>query len=310
MVKGVSRLLSKKKVFLLLGMLLVMSVFMTGCFGVIVKRPISENEIGVIFENGAEIDRVVTAGRYSSMSLHAKMEVIDCSSRDLDWEDPDLWTSDKQSLQFKMTITYKRTNDPARVEELWSTYRNVFMSDGVLQSMVNSRIGESAKEVTVSHTLDGMLGVDVSDGGRNQLAQEFFDALYPELHEIGVELLNVTIKDISPSDSYRENLEAKADSRIKTELAQQETLRLEEQLKQEQAQTEIDLEIARRDNLVAEELAKVYELSPEAYEIARLEAIAKIFGDNDKIFFVQPGIDLTLLFTESNSGLTPLNMGE
>lgn len=291
-----------KKIFLIIALLL-MSNMLTGCFGFIVKAPVEAHEIGIIFGDGTSIDDVVLPGRYSDLRIHSRLETIDCSSRQMTWEDPDLWTSDKQPLAFRVTVTYKRSNDVVLIQELWSTYRNIFKNDEALMIMVESRIAESAKEVTVAHTLEGMLGIDTSDGGRNQLQQEMFDALSPELAEFGAVLLNVSINDIGVSDTYKANLEAKANSRIMTELAQQETLRLQEQLLQEQAQTEIDLEIARRNNLVAEELARVYEVSPEAFEIARLEALSNLLGESDLIF-IPLGTDLTLLF--SDAGVVPI----
>ena len=82
-------------------------------------------------------------------------------------------------------------------------------------------------------------------------------------------------------------------------------LGVNEQLEQEKAQTEIDLEKARRANLVAEEEAKVYQESEEAYHLKRLELLKDMLDESDKVYFIPEGADITL-FLGNEPGVVPV----
>ena len=173
-----------------------------------------------------------------------------------------------------------------------------------MMSMVQSRVPEAAKEMTVRDTLEGMLGIAEGSAGRNGAQEFLFSELKGELLEFGVVLDNVTIDTITASDEYVSRLQEKANAQLQVEVSQQLTKQKQEELNQEKAQTEIDLEIARRNNLVSQENAKVFEESPEYLELKKLEALAGIIGDNDKLLFVPNGADITLLF--GTEGIVPV----
>ena len=61
----------------------------------------------------------------------------------------------------------------------------------------------------------------------------------------------------------------------------------------EQAQTELELEKAKRENLVAAEKAKILSSSPEAFELEKMKLLAEIYGPAAKWFFIQPGVDIS-----------------
>ena len=156
-----------------------------------------------------------------------------------------------------------------------------------------NRIPRAAKAITTKFTLDEMLGI-AEGSDRAQVTKEFFDRLQAELDEAGIALLDLGINDIGPDKAFLDLLQQKANAGAQLELSRAQTKRLEEQLLQEKAQTEIDIEKARRDNLVAEEAAKILEASDRAYELQRLERLADVVGDSDKIYFVPEGADISL----------------
>jgi len=289
-----------KKIFIVTMVMLIALPLLTGCFGVIIRDPIKANETGVIMHDGVSISSVVGAGRYGDSALYAKMATLDNSVRQIRWEGDDLWTKDKQPLDFVIIVNYHRTRDPEIIKELWGTYTHVFRDDRSLDDMVASRIPEAAKEMTVSDTLEGMLGI-AEEGGRNKSQAFLFNELSGELLEFGVVLDNVTIDTITASDEYVAKLQEKANAQLQVELSQKLTLQYEEQINQEKAQTEISLEVARRNNLVAEEQAKVFEQSEEYLEIRKLELMGDIIGSNDKLIFLPSGTDLTMLFGETGN---------
>lgn len=87
-------------------------------------------------------------------------------------------------------------------------------------------------------------------------------------------------------------------------MANQKTKELNEKVKQEQAQTLVEMEIARRNNMVATEKNKIYQLNPQAYELEKMKILRDTIGNNDKLIFVEKGTDITLLL--GNDGIIPV----
>ncbi|KXK08489.1 MAG: hypothetical protein UZ21_OP11001000690 [Microgenomates bacterium OLB22] len=116
-------------------------------------------------------------------------------------------------------------------------------------------------------------------------------------------LQNVSVNNIGPDEGYLSALKEKANAHVNVEVAKQKALQLVEQLNQEKAQTDIEVEQARRKNEVNAELAKTYSLSPEYYELERLRLLQGVVGDKDKIYFVPDGANLTMFLSGNGSGL-------
>jgi regulator of protease activity HflC (stomatin/prohibitin superfamily) len=234
------------------------------------------------------------------------------SAKTLEWSDPDLVTKDKQPIGLQVGVTFARMRDRESVESMWNLYRGEAQNDELLKQQVLNRIPRIAKAVTAEYTLDQMLGVSEEAGfGREVVTQDLFELLETELKEVYVSLLDVGINNIAPSEDFLKLLEEKANAQVAVEVARSQTAKLNEQLRQEQAQTEIDIEKARRQNLVNEELAKVYEGSAAYYELEKLRLLKDIVGDNDKFWFVPEGSSLTLfLTTEAGQNIVPVQPTE
>ena len=157
--------------------------------------------------------------------------------------------------------------------------------------------------MSTQYTLDEMLGIG-GGIGRAEVTQALFDLLEKELAEFGIILLDVGINNIAPDPEYLALLKQKANATVAVEVAAQETLKLVEQLNSAKAETDIHLEQARRQNLINEELAKTYTLSPEFFALEKLRALAGIFGPRDKIVFLPEGADITLFM--GGEGLVPV----
>lgn len=275
----------------------------TGCF---FKAEVQTSQVGLIMTDGVKVSETVGAGRYTKMTWYADIARIDVSAKTIEWEDPDLVTRDKQPISLKVGITYKRNPDSKEILGMWDTYRNEAISDEALQQQVLNRIPRTAKAVTTKFKLDEMLGISES-GGREAVQQALFDLLEPELQEVGIILLDVGINDIGVDPDFLNLLKAKAQAQVKSEVAQETTKQLGEQLLQEKAQTEIDIEIAQRENAVNEELSQVYAKSEQYFELERLRLLADVIGGNDKIYFVPGGVDLTLfLGGNDNTQIVPV----
>jgi len=284
-------------------LLIVVMLSVSGCYW---NRQVESSEVGLKMDDGVSIAAVVGPGRYTNMSWFGEMKILDVSAKTLEWSDPDLVTKDKQPIGIAVGVTYARLRDSDSVKHMWSHYNSEAIDDASLALQVANRIARSVKEVTTSFTLDEMLGVALTENtGRGALTSDFFDKLSPELAEIGVELLDAGVNNIAPSAEYLALLERKANSYAQVDLARQQTLTLQEEFKQEQAQTEIDLEVARRANLVKVEEGKAYAESEQLMELRRLELLTGILGESDKVYFVPQGTDLTL-FLAGQSEAAPV----
>ena len=240
-----------RRLFVILGLLLV-AMLCSGCF---IMSQVEENEVGIELGDGVSISRILNAGRYSNWGWFAELVRIDCSSKTVEWSDPDLWSADKQPLTFKVGVTYQRKRDPEAIKLMWVSYNQEARDDKALERQVLNRIPRVAKAVTTQFTLDQMLGIDrtSTDSGREAVSQRMFDLLEKELGEFGVRLLDVGVNDIGADPAYQAQLKEKAVAKIAVEVAAEKTKQLQEQLKQEVAQTNIELERASRDRQVQEE---------------------------------------------------------
>ena len=285
--------------FVLLSVLLVL--VLTGCY---LPGIVDSSEVGLKITSG-KVEEILGPGRYTDAGWYTSLATVDTSAKTTDWKDPDLVTRDKQPIGLTISVTYARNRDHESIKNVWVQYNMEARDDNALATQVLKRVPGAAKDLTTRYSLDEMLGITDDAPGRAVVTQALFDALEPELEEVGISLLNVTIGDIAPSEQYLNLLEEKANAQASTEVARELTKQLEEQLRQEEAQTKIELEKARRQNEVNSELAKTYEKSPEYFELEKLRLMQGVLGANDKLIFIQPGTDLSLLF--SSDGLIPLD---
>lgn len=268
----------------------LVSVLLSGCYW---NTEIDEAEVGLIMSDGVKVDRVAYAGRYTDMGRWATIVQVKTSNVSAVWEDPDLVTKDKQPIGFKVELSFARARDSESVITMWQKYRSEATDDNALTALVLARIPSIAKAITTKYSLDEMLGIG-GDIDRQQVESELYDMLAESLKEVGIELRSATIANIAPAQSYMNLLQEKANAAIRVEVAKETSKMLVEELAQEKAQTDIDLEKARRANLVAEEQAKVFEQSDRAYELERLSLLADLLGPSDKVYFVPEGADITL----------------
>ena len=279
----------------------------TGCYFRVTVHP---NEMGVRM-SGGKISEIVGPGIYDG-GLYASMEIIDVSNKTTTWQDPALVTRDKQPIGLLLGMSYARKRDADSIRLMFERYRSESTSDEALATLVQNRVPRVAKSVTAKFSLNEMLGiegrtqVEAAALGRELVSNEILELLKPELAEFGVELSDVGVNDIAPDKQYLDALSAKAKASVDAEVAVEKTKQLVEQVKQEEAQTKVSVEIARRENLVAEEKAKVYALSPEAYELKRLELLQGVVGDKPQFWFVPQGTDLSLLLSNQQGQVVPI----
>ncbi|MBA3533963.1 MAG: SPFH domain-containing protein [Ardenticatenales bacterium] len=279
-------------------LLLLLTLFtLSGCY----FTDVESSQIGIETNRG-EVSDIKQAGGHQNLNPFSELSKIDVSAKTLEWSDPDLVTADKQPIGVTIAVTYARKRDRDSILLMWNQYRGEAISDDLLMQQVNNRIPSVAKTVTARYTLDELLGTAQGEeaSGRSVIQQDLSERFGPELEEFGVQLLDIRVSNFAPEQSYLDLLREKANVGLEREIATQRTLQLQEQLKQEEAQTEIELERARRQNEVNQELSRVYDTSDRYFELERLRLLQGVVGDNDKIYFVPPGTDLTLILGGQN----------
>lgn len=281
----------KKRVALLL-MLVVLCCSLCGCY---FQATVDSSEVGLIMNDGVQISEVVGAGRYTNMAWYATMATVDTSAKQVALVIEDVSTSDKQTVSIEILAEVSRKSDEDSIRIIWQDYNAVARSDEQLANLVQNLLRSPVNKVSTTMTVDEMLGVDAnSNKSRSTMEADIAELLRATLEERGISLNALNVMNIGVDPQYQAKLQEKSTAAIEIELAEQKAKQLEKQLEQEKAQTEIDLEKARRANLVAEEEAKVYEESAEAYELKRLELMRDMLGESDKVYFIPEGADITL----------------
>lgn len=281
-----------KKRFIL-ALILVLAMFsMCSCY---FNARIKSSEVGIRMDDGVSVSDVVGAGRYTNLGFYSDIESMDTSAKKVVFQIADVSTSDKQTVGVEVLAEVARKSDEESVRLLWKNYNAAAKDDGQLASLVQDLIYSPVNKVSVQMTVDEMLGVaEDSDKSRATMESEVFRILSPLLAERGIALNIFQIKNISVDPQYQAKLQEKSTAAIESELAEQKAQQLQKQLVQEEAQTRIELEKAKRANQVAEEQAKIYETSKEAYELKRLELLKDMLGESDKVYFIPEGTDITL----------------
>lgn len=288
-------------------LLFLLSMF-TGCYR---NEPVSASQVGLKLKDGA-IKEVVGPGRYSDdaggWERWATFTRINTSNITTSWVDPSLLTRDKQPIGLTMTLTFARKRDSESIKAMYTNYNLEAQDDAALTALVLSRVPGIAKEISTKYTLDQMLGISTGDDalGREALAQEVRGLLQGELDQIFVSLATVEIADIAVSDAYLAALEAKNQATIQQDVAKQETILINERLKQEQAQTQIELEKANRQNQVNAVTAQAYEDSPQLFQLRMLELTAGMLNKGDVIIYVPENTNVTNVLTQGG-GVIPTN---
>lgn len=280
------------KRFVLVLLLGVVCCSLCSCY---YNKTVESSEVGVKMNDGVQISEVVGAGRYTNMGWYADLACIDISAKQVKLVIEDVSTSDKQTVSVEILAEVARMSDEASVRTIWENYNAVAKHDEQLIVLVQDLMRSPVNKVSTTMTVDEMLGVDEnSEKTRATMEQDITDLLRPVLSSRGIALNTLNVMNVGVDPQYQAKLQEKSTAAIEIELAEQKAKQLEKQLEQEKAQTEIDLEKARRSNLVAEEQAKVYEESTEAYELKRLELLKDMLGDSDKVYFIPEGTDITL----------------
>jgi hypothetical protein len=277
----------KHSKFLMVMLLAILGSFLfSGCYW---QSTVDGSEVGLVLNNGISITEVVGPGRYDNTGWYSRLRTVDTSVKTTEWSDASLVTSDKQPISLKLALSYHRNTSQETVRQMYGTYNRELFDDGALATLVASRVPNSAKNNTAKMNLDQLLF------GRDDFASNLNKELSKELAKVGVILDTVQVADIGADEGYMNKLKEKARIMQDSEMAKESVKTAEQNLLKTQAESKIQLELAKRQNEMNKELAKVYENNERFFELKRLEALEKVIGPNAKIVFVPEGSSLSVI---------------
>jgi hypothetical protein len=288
--------------FIILALSLFGLLFLTGCY---INDEVRTDQVGAQLNKNAII-RCVGPGVYTDTAWWADLRQVNVSTLTFEVEDPEVATEDNQLVGVRITIQARRKGDCDSVRALLSNWSHL-LDDQNLIDTIDATAREGIKNGTRGFSLQELLN------DRNGLATAISTQLELDASKYSVEVINVTIENIAIDPAYAEVLQATAklkadedyqarrnsliEQQAKTDLfeRQQAQLVLAEQLKVEQAQTLVEVEIARRAGQKIAAANEVYILNPQAYELERLRLMQSMFGAGT-VYFIPEGTDLTTFF--------------
>lgn len=284
--------------------MLLVTMSLSACY----CEPVNENQVGLKIASGRVTD-VVGPGLHQDMSPLTDLIQINTSAITVEWKDPDLVTSDNQPIEVVAAVTFARKKDADTIRFQWSQYNAEAKDDEALKKLVLTKMPAPAKTITAQYSLAQLIGTAPGEGdGRPIVTQKLREILKPELEKIGVDLLDATFQNFQPRQGYLDLLAQKAEVGLQQEISAARTAQLGEQLRQEEAQTKIELEKANRQGQVTAAQNTVYAQSPEAFALEKLRLLKEVLGGKSQFWFVEKGTDLTLILEQAggDSNVVPV----
>lgn len=281
---------------------LVLAFFSTGCYW---NDEVATNQVGVQL-NENKIENVVGAGVYTDMGFYAELKTMDVDTLTFSVEDPEVLTKDNQPVGVKITIQARRKSDDEAVKNFFTNWSSLTVNENLINT-ISATAREGIKNGTRGYTLTDLLN------DRNGLADAIRKALEGDVEKYSVEIINVTVENITISESYGDileqtaNLNAQVDQEKRRQdlinqqalndvLEQEQRVKVADaQLLAEQAETSVQVEIAERAGEVTAASNQVYADNLQAYELERLRLLKEVFGDKT-VYFLPADTNLTTLF--------------
>lgn len=300
-----------KKMFLVV----VLAFLMTGCY---FNSDVATDQVGAQLNKNKILD-CVGPGVYTDMGFFADLKQISLATLTFEVEDPEVATEDNQLVGVKITVQARRKGDCDSVKSILTNWSHL-LDDATLVTTIDATAREGIKNGTRGYSLQELLN------DRNGLADAISDQLELDAGEYQVEIINVTVENISIAPEYAEVLQKTAQLRAEEDYQerrqslieqqaqtdlferQQKQLVLAEQLKVEEAQTAVEVEIAQREGEKIAASYQVYIDNPAAFQLEQLTRLKDVLGAGT-VYFIPQGSDLTTFFLPNGTPIIPVPQG-
>lgn len=248
----------------LVAVIFVVVASVGGQFFYVFQR-VEQQEVGVRFRGGQILD-IVGPGVYSDFGLYVEIKRVSSGNIPFDVLDAEIITADKQRIGVRVTGDAFRPGF-ARADILktnWAQYSGIYLSDTAALDRVKA-LAQQAMKVCVGERNfdDAIIGT-----ARDELRSCIDDELSKLAENYGLQIENVAVPEVVLSPEVQAALDAIVQSRLSTEKANQDKLKVEAEAEAEKARQigEIQVEQAR-----IQEEAKQQTVLAQLQE-ARLEA--------------------------------------
>ena len=220
---------------------------------------VEQNQVGVRFREG-KIYEIVGPGVYSDVGLFVALKKIDIKALPFQVEDAEIITSDKQRIGVSVSGDIFRPNFVQRDILLakWDQYSTFFTDDNAALNKVTD-LAKQAMKVCVGERKfdDAIIGT-----ARDALRSCVDDELSALATNVGLEIQNVVIPNVSLSPEVQAALDSIVQSRLATEKAAQDKLK---------ADAEASAEQARQEGEIRVEQSRIQEQTRQQTTLAQLE---------------------------------------
>ncbi|NLE43280.1 MAG: SPFH domain-containing protein [Chloroflexi bacterium] len=202
---------------------------------------VEAQQVGVRFRAG-RIYEVVGPGVYSDFGWYANLRKVSMEAVTFSVSDPEVVTSDRQRIGLAVSGDVFRPSiaESDVLIRLWPEYQRLYLSDELLKTRVTDLTLQAIKSCAGSRTFnDNVIGA-----GRDAL-RVCVDTEVNELaSNLGLTVKNVAIPNVILSPEVQTSLDNITQSRLDTELAQQDAIKAKEQATAEQVRQEGEVRVA------------------------------------------------------------------
>jgi len=294
-----------KKFPLIILMLVLISVFTTGCG--YLWNDVETHEVGAKL-NRNQIQMCVGPGNYTGWGWFDELKSYSIATLTFEVEDPEVATADNQLVGVRITIQARRKGDCEATRAFFSTWAHL-LNDDKLKETIDATAREGIKNGVRGFTLTELLN------DRNGLAIAISDQLKEDAGKYSTDIVNVTIENVAISTKYAAQLQKTAQLKAQEDFQdrrqaliektasadlferEQQQLVLAEQLKVERAQTDVNVEIATREGKVIAAKNAIYIDNEYAFQLERLRLLANVLNGKT-IYFMDTDAPLTLFLSD------------
>jgi hypothetical protein len=221
--------------------------------------PVEQNEVGVRFKEGKLYD-VVGPGVYSDFGLYVRLRKINVRALPFSVEDAEIITSDKQRIGISVSGDIFRPGFTQKDVLLtkWDQYSIFFTDDQAALNKVSDLAKQAMKVCVGERKFDDAIIGTARDALRACVDEELSELAT----NVGLEIQNVVIPNVSLSPEVQAALDAIVQSRLATEKAAQDELK---------AKAEASAEQARQEGEIRVEQSRFQEQTRQQTTLAQLE---------------------------------------
>jgi hypothetical protein len=203
---------------------------------------VDQQEVGVQFRSG-RIYNIVGPGVYSDFGLFVELKRVSSQAVPFNVRDEEIITSDKQRIGLVVSGDIFRPNLAQKDLLLshWAQYSGIFLDNELARSRVSDLARQAMKVCVGERTFDDAIIGTARDALRACVDEELSELAT----NFGLQIENVVVPEVVLSPEVQIALDAIVQSRLSTEKAAQDKLKVEAEARAEQSRQEGEIRVAQ-----------------------------------------------------------------